>query len=594
MEYPLKTKTIARLRVALTALQARIARTEQSQSKALQTVYPSMLGSARNLVAFLSLDDGASDSLRREFFLLGLRYPDEIPSQISAGIQRLRRLLDAVATGTAPVGTAANPREVLTERSRSLLGVTRPGLQTHVMVTLPDEASTNTRLITQLLRAGMSVARINCAQNTKLAWKGVIDNIRRASRASGFPCQILMDLAGPKLRTGKMAQGPPIIRIRPERDSLGRTIKPAKVWLGEHTEGMDIPYPVLPVSSRWLRTLRFGSRITFLDARGKKRSLIAGKAYRDGRKAVLHETTVLQSGTVLKHTDPTGKKHSTRMGLIPCMEIKIELRPGDILRVHKSPQAGRPAVRDVHGRCTEPAHISCTMPEVFGCVRRGEPVVFDNGIAEGIITRATDEEFHVRIQAVSGESAKLRADKGINLPRTQFHKSGLTSKDRDDLQFASKHADLVSLSFIRSPGDVHALVDVLIRLKSKKPGMIVKVETLQAAQQLPAIFLAAMRYPKTGIMAARGDLAVESGWESLPGLQLKLSRMCDAAQLPFIVATQILESMTRRGIRSRAEINDAAGAARGQGILLNKGEHVVSAVRLLARVLRASSLKTKL
>jgi pyruvate kinase len=577
------------LHADLGKLQARLGREEQSQRNALQAVDPSMLGSARNLVAYLSLAGNASNALRHELALLGLRFPGDVPSQIGAGLQRVRNILTAITSGALPVGSPVNPKEVLTERSRALLGATRPGLGAHIMVTLPDEAVANSHLIAKLLRAGMSVARINCAQNTSRTWKSVIANIRRASRASGIPCRVLMDLSGPKLRTGQMVRGPRIIRIRPERDELGRVMKPARVWLGAAADRTDIPYPVLPVSKEWLNTLRSGSRIAFLDVRGRKRSLIVERAFRSGRLALLHEGAILQTGTVLKHIDPMGKRHSTQLGLLPIMEVKIELKPGDILRVHKGPQRGEPARRDAHGRCTQPAHISCTMPEVFQCVRRGEPVVFDNGIAEGVISRTAKDEFLVLIQRTSGECARLRAEKGINLPQTQLHTTGLTPKDREDLRFAARHADLVSLSFVRSPDDVHALVDALTPVKSKTPGVIIKVETLQAVQQLPAIFLAAMRYPRTGVMAARGDMAVEAGWESLPGVQANISRMCDAAQIPFLVATQILESMTRRGVRSRAEISDAAGVARSQGILLNKGEHVVSAVRLLAGILRSAT-----
>jgi pyruvate kinase len=586
---PLKTIDIVKLLVALDRLQARIGMQEQSQRKALQAVDPTMLGSARNLVAFLTMADDKSVALRREFSLLGLRFPDEVPSQINVGIQRIRKILDSIASKTIPPETPTSEDDIVAARSRSLLGVRRPGLGAHIVVTLPDDALTDTRLIESLLRAGMSVARINCGQNTSEVWKAVIDNVRRASRTTGVPCRILMDLSGPKLRTGKMMRGPRIIRIRPDRDELGRTTKPAKVWLGAAAGDPGFAYPVLPVSPKWLQTLRFGSRISFVDLRGKKRSLIVGRAFRGGRFALVHDTALLQTGTVLKYTDPRGKRHTTHLDVLPCIEAKIELKPGDTLRIHKAFLPGESARRDARGRCTEPAHISCTMPEVFGCVRRGEPVVFDNGIAEGIITRTMKDEFLVRIHKISGASAKLRAEKGINLPRTRLRTTGLTAKDRKDLRFTAKYADLVSLSFIRNPSDVHALVDALARLKSKKPGMIVKIETLQAAQQLCAIFLAAMRYPRTGIMAARGDLAVEAGWESLPGLQESLSRMCDAAQLPFLVATQILETMTRKGIRSRAEIIDAAGAARGQGILLNKGDHVVSAVHLLAGILRASN-----
>ena len=90
-------------------------------------------------------------------------------------------------------------------------------------------------------------------------------------------------------------------------------------------------------------------------------------------------------------------------------------------------------------------------------------------------------------------------------------------------------------------------------------------------------------------MMARGDLAVEYGWERLAGLEQLMLDMCRAAGIPFAVATEILDSMARRGLPTRAEITDASVAADAQCILLSKGPHIVPAVRLLRRIIRVRS-----
>jgi pyruvate kinase len=436
----------------------------------------------------------------------------------------------------------------------------------------------------------MSIARINCAQNTTARWLAMIANVRRASRETGLPCRILMDLSGPKLRTGQMVPGPRVVHLRLRRDSLGRSIAPAVVLL---SSGSPVPVhdrrTVLPVPAPWLKRLKKGERITLMDARGKRRSFVVGRSTSGGRLAEMHETAYVQTGARLKHADGRGVCWFARVGNLPRVEVRISLHAGEILRVHKDQRPGEPAMYDARGALVSPAHVSCTLPDVFRSVRRGDPVVFDNGIIEGIVRSAGPKEFQVRIVRTAGAGTSLRADKGINLPRTELSTAALTAKDRSDLRFAARHADLVSLSFVRTGADVCALQEEVEGLAGKKPGIIIKIETRAAVQQLPDIFLAALRTRRSGIMMARGDLAVENGWEQLADLEETLMSMSRAAQLPLSIATQVLETMTKKAIPSRAEIIDAAIAAHAQCVLLNKGAHIVPAVRMLGRMMQADA-----
>jgi pyruvate kinase len=102
----------------------------------------------------------------------------------------------------------------------------------------------------------------------------------------------------------------------------------------------------------------------------------------------------------------------------------------------------------------------------------------------------------------------------------------------------------------------------------------------------PALLLTAMRRPIVGVMIARGDLAVECGWERLAELQEEILWICEAAHLPVIWATQVLEQLAKEGRPSRAEITDAAMAERAECVMLNKGPHLVEAVRVLDDILR--------
>jgi pyruvate kinase len=87
-------------------------------------------------------------------------------------------------------------------------------------------------------------------------------------------------------------------------------------------------------------------------------------------------------------------------------------------------------------------------------------------------------------------------------------------------------------------------------------------------------------------MIARGDLAVECGWESLAELQEDILWLCEAAQVPVIWATQVLEREAKKGQPSRAEISDAAMSQRADCVMLNKGPHIIATIRMLDNILR--------
>jgi pyruvate kinase len=116
--------------------------------------------------------------------------------------------------------------------------------------------------------------------------------------------------------------------------------------------------------------------------------------------------------------------------------------------------------------------------------------------------------------------------------------------------------------------------------------IILKIETRQGFANLPRILLAAMRTRAVGVMIARGDLAIECGYQRLAEVQEEILWICEAAHLPVIWATQVLESLAKSGIPSRSEITDAAMGERAECVMLNKGPYIVEAVRTLEDILR--------
>jgi pyruvate kinase len=105
-----------------------------------------------------------------------------------------------------------------------------------------------------------------------------------------------------------------------------------------------------------------------------------------------------------------------------------------------------------------------------------------------------------------------------------------------------------------------------------------------------------MKRPKIGVMIARGDLAVEIGFERISEVQNQILWLCEAAQIPVIWATQVLDTMAKKGMATRAEISDATISAQAECVMLNKGPFIVEATKTLKNVLQrmeAHSQKSK-
>ena len=154
----------------------------------------------------------------------------------------------------------------------------------------------------------------------------------------------------------------------------------------------------------------------------------------------------------------------------------------------------------------------------------------------------------------------------------------------------------MGLSFANHERDVLELTDQLRSLGGSQPGVIIKVETRRGFGRLPAMLFAAMRQECVGVMIARGDLAVECGYERLAEAQEEILWICEAAHCPAIWATQVLETLAKEGTPSRAEITDAAMGHRAECVMLNKGPHIAEAVRVLDDILKrmeAASIEEK-
>ncbi|MFN5556935.1 MAG: pyruvate kinase [Chryseotalea sp.] len=339
------------------------------------------------------------------------------------------------------------------------------------MITLDGTQASNVRLMENMLTAGMTVARINCAHDSQNVWSQLVDTLKQAISQSGRTCKMYMDLAGPKIR-----------------------IK--SIWRRGHL----------------------------------------------------------------------------------CEEVRLS--EGDDLTV--TTQEQRPMLWNEQPDCilvVEPTAI-------LNAVKVNNRIYFDDGKFEGLITHHAAHHFTLRISRISAKKPTLKSGKGMNVPDTELPIHALTEEDKTHLPFVCQHADLIGFSFVGKPEEVTDLQnEINHHTTQSKPGIILKIERLKAIQNLPALLLAAMREQNAGVMIARGDLAVEIGFERLSEIQEEILWICEAAHVPVIWATQVLENMNKTGFATRSEITDAATAGKAECVMLNKGKFITKAIITLVDIL---------
>jgi pyruvate kinase len=587
-EYQALAEELARLRSEMLIFERRAGR------RLAQTA-PTFRDSAGNLLHYVALRRHDLRVLQERLARLGLSSLGRAEAHVAATVDATLDTLHAVLATPRAVAEPARidfgeGYRCLNAHTQALLGPEPAGRTTRIMVTMPSAAAEDYTLIRELLRRGMDCMRVNCAHDDANVWARMIENLRRAEQETQRSCRLFMDLAGPKLRTGPLSPGPAVVKVKPARDAFGRVQRPAQIWLTAADAPQSSPGAadaVIPVRAAWLRRLRTGDEIRLEDARGALRHWRVVTTEADGCRVECDRTCYLVPRLRLHSYRADGQAgHADALiGDLPHRANFIVLHKGDRLLLVRSPLPGHAARRDRRGRERSPATIGCTPPEAIDAIRARDPIWFDDGRIGGIVEGVDNGVAQVRITHAPPDGAKLRSDKGINLPESQLQIPALTDKDLADLPFIAAHADMVGLSFVNRVEDIERLRTELDRYGTR-PAIVLKIETRHAFQQLPDLLLAAMREPVCGVMIARGDLAVECGFERLAEVQEELLWLCEAAHVPVIWATQVLESLAKEGLPSRAEITDAAMGHRAECVMLNKGPHIIEAVDALDNILR--------
>ncbi len=425
-----------------------------------------------NLARYLSLRSFDLRSLQRRLMVLGLsslgRLESRVLPTLDAVIGALCALAGRPADGAPQQAEGFFAGETLLAHATDLLFGDAPlHRRTRIMVTMPGEAAADPGLLLALAKGGMDVARINCAHDDAEIWRSLAKQIRKAGEQAGRQITILMDIAGPKIRTEWVVHA-------------------------EHAKKLDL-----------------------------------GRAFR-----------LVASGA-------------------PYVSEGIDFA------------------------------AAVSIPEMVTQLAVGHRVRYDDGKLEGYVESVTPKEAIVRVTHARAGGAKLKPEKGINLPDTDLRLSPLTEKDEADLVTVLECADMIGYSFVRCADDIDLLEAAILRLApdARRPGLIAKIEQPEAVKNLPELIARAKPNWRFGVMIARGDLAAEIGFERLAEMQEEILWICEAAGVPSIWATQVLEDLVKDGIPSRGEMTDAAMAVRSECVMLNKGPSIREGVTMLDRLL---------
>ncbi|MFO1472088.1 MAG: pyruvate kinase [Turneriella sp.] len=565
---------LTKLHERLKKLRQTMVEAENLRQEFLLHAHPQNRESLRNLIHYLAM---RRDDLHDLQLMLAAQGLSSLGRSEGFVLDNLNRVLQHLGEKeTVPTQLDWSEAEHLLHRNtKALLGHKPQTRHVYIMITSPSAAEADTAWMAKSLRAGMNILRINCAHGDTAEWSALIANLRSATQQTGLACRILMDVAGPKLRTGPVHGGAEVLHLRVKRDVFGRLTEAARVAIHDTEEGA----PGLNFPAAFNAQLKTGDVLRFRDSRGKKRELRIERS-ETGLSAQSEAPAYILKKTVFQLRRDKKFIVESECGPLPFVPAGILLKPGETLVLFAGNAEGFPA----DAAAGTPARIGCTLPEAISAIQPGQRVLFDDGKIGAVAESCGKGEVVLRIERARDTGSRLRGEKGINLPDTALGIPAITEKDKEDLQFVLAHADIVGASFIHSEADVRTLQQAIAH-SGREIGLILKIETQAGFQNLPAILMQALEQNPAGVMIARGDLAVEVGFERLAEIQEEILWVCEAAHVPVIWATQVLENLAQTGQPSRAEITDAAMAVRAECVMLNKGPHIHEAVRVLDDIL---------
>jgi len=218
------------LRKAMLEQQARL-------KPVLSQLSPTQRPSAINLAHYLALRHFDLRPLQQRLSRIGVSSLGRAETHVMANLDKVLGILHRLAgrpwvphQEDEPTGFHSG-EALLARHAEALFGAPPAARRFRIMVTLLIQAAHDTALIETLIAAGMDIARINRAHDGAAAWSAMAGSVRQAARSAGRVVRVLMDMGGPKLRTGEIDGGTRVLKIKPARDELGRVTAPGRLTL---------------------------------------------------------------------------------------------------------------------------------------------------------------------------------------------------------------------------------------------------------------------------------------------------------------------------------------------------------------------------
>ena len=185
-------------------------------------------------------------------------------------------------------------------------------------------------------------------------------------------------------------------------------------------------------------------------------------------------------------------------------------------------------------------------------IQVGGKILVDDGLLKFKVTGVEGKTIHTKV-VVGG---MIKNHKGVNVPNVIIKLPSITEKDIEDIKFGCKMGvDFIAASFIRKASDI---LDVKKVLKENNGGhikVIAKIENQEGVDNIDSILEVT-----DAVMVARGDMGVEIPIQRVPIIQKMIIKKCNEANKVVITATQMLDSMIRNSLPTRAEASDICNA----------------------------------
>lgn len=473
--------------------------------------------------------------------------------------------------------------EIMAKRAAMFGGEPKPRKRadTKIMLTLPSEAAKTPQMIEEFASAGVGIFRINTAHDSSLEWGIMAAKIAELNQNlhPQNKLKIYVDLAGPKIRTGKIRKVSGELKLDPSK----------KVYITQNTdEDNFVKVPVdaynIEVSSEFYKKAKKEKSLSLLADDDKHRTLKVVSSEKGFIVCELNKKAKINENTLIA-IEKKKKLFASEILNLPDVVESIKLRDGDILFLSLEEMMGHAQVTSESGRMIEPAAIYCTQQEFVKDAKVGDKVFIDDGKIGLKVLEKKPNGLLCQVVQVKLTGETLKEEKGINFPDSKTLVDAITEEDAKNLNAVVEYADILGVSFAQSDRDIIALKDLLKAKGKEHIAIVAKIETKLAVQNLPSILEALMYHEFSAVMIARGDLAIEVEFENMSYLQEEILDLCEAAHTPVIFATQVLENQMKNNLPSRAEITDAAFAQRADCVMLNKGTFALNTIKKLEFIL---------